>query len=257
MTPSLHQRLAVRELPAESIVMRQTWRSLFFAHWKVDPSLIAKSLPEGLYPDLFDGAGWIGVVPFAMDAVRPRGFPAVPWLSWFLELNVRTYVHDDNGLPGVWFYSLDCNQPVAVEIARGLFHLNYRHAQMKVRKDRNGAFRYQSRLLGEEQTVVLAYQPRGELYEAEVGSLLFFLVERYLLYSQNRSGELFTGRVHHEPYRMAEVVAEVDGTAIARLTGLPDLDRQPDHLCYSPGVDVTIYPLRRVGQPTSLKLQRS
>ena len=112
--PTAAQRLAARERPQGFPVMRQRWSGLLFLHWPVEISLIQKRLPPGLHVDTFDGQAWLGVVPFFMQRVRPIGLPPVPWLSWFLELNVRTYVHDDAGNPGVWFFSLDCDQPVAV-----------------------------------------------------------------------------------------------------------------------------------------------
>ncbi len=130
MRPTAADRLLLRERPAAPVVMHQRWRALLFAHWRIDPDAIQKTLPVGLHVDTCDGSAWLGVVPFFMDAVRPAFLPALPWLSWFQELNVRTYVHDEKGVPGVWFYSLDCNQPLAVAIARTLFHLNYRHAAM-------------------------------------------------------------------------------------------------------------------------------
>ncbi|NDV61599.1 hypothetical protein G0Q06_03970 [Puniceicoccales bacterium CK1056] len=53
-----------------------------------------------------------------------------PGLSNFLELNLRTYVHDRYGRPGVWFYSLDANQAIAIKIAQTVFSLLYVYAEM-------------------------------------------------------------------------------------------------------------------------------
>src|SRR5690606_19660805 len=103
---------------------------LLFAHWHVDPALVQATLPTGLYVDTYEGHAYLGIVPFAMERVRPARLPALPWFSSFLELNVRTYVHDADGRPGVWFYSLDCNQPLAVTYARWRYHLPYQHARM-------------------------------------------------------------------------------------------------------------------------------
>ena len=127
--PTPEQRAATRVRPARSPVMFQSWRHLLFLHWAWDPAAIQATLPAGLHVDTFDGRAYLGVVPFWMDAVRPRFCPLVPGLSWFLELNLRTYVHTADGTPGVWFYSLDCNQPVAVQLARSLFSLPYVHAR--------------------------------------------------------------------------------------------------------------------------------
>ena len=111
-------RLAVREKPASSPVMFQTWSNLLFLHWEIDVQEIAKRIPNRLSVDLHEGKTYLGLVPFFMKKVRPRFLPQMPGLSNFLELNIRAYVHDEQGRPGVWFFSLDCDQPIAVEVAR-------------------------------------------------------------------------------------------------------------------------------------------
>jgi uncharacterized protein YqjF (DUF2071 family) len=115
-------------LPAAPWVMAQTWRDLLFAHWPLPAAALQALLPPALTVDAFDGQGWLGIVPFKMQGVRPRGLPAVPWLSAFPELNVRTYVQlRDRGIEkrGVYFFSLDAANPVAVQIARRTFWLSY------------------------------------------------------------------------------------------------------------------------------------
>lgn len=224
--------------------MRQKWRDLLFCHWAVEPGRVQATLPRGLHADLFDGKAWIGVVPFFMRGVRPVFAPALPWLSDFLELNVRTYVHDESGLPGVWFYSLDCNQPAAVWIARAFFHLNYRHAAMRAER-RGGFTRYRSRLRGESWETFFRYAPQTAPRPAAPGSLEFFLVERHLLFAADKTRRLWSGRVHHAPYEISEAISEISIPSIPRLSGFPVLDRPPDHVCHSPGADVRIYPLRR------------
>ena len=113
------------------------WEQLLFLHWAWDPAEIQKTLPRGLFVDTFDGQAWLGIVPFFMRRVHPRGLPCVPWLSDFLELNVRTYVYNSAGRPGIWFYSLVCNQPLAVELAKRCFHFNYVHARMHAQVDQS------------------------------------------------------------------------------------------------------------------------
>ena len=128
--------------------MFQQWREVLFLHWEYPVAAIQATLPEGLFVDTFDGKAYLGIVPFFMRNVRPRFLPIVPALSHFMELNLRTYVHDRAGVPGVWFYSLDANQWLAVEIARRFFHLPYEHAEMESRRTESGALRYQSKRLG-------------------------------------------------------------------------------------------------------------
>src|SRR5215207_2499820 len=153
----LEERLRWRERPPRSPVMYQTWTDLLFAHWEVDPGLLQASLPTGLTVDTWEGRAFVGITPFFMRRVRPRGLPSLPWISYFLEMNVRTYVHDASGAPGVWFYSLDCNQPIAVWIARMLLGLPYRHAGMQARKSPTGGIDYRSAPRGEKAKARFSY----------------------------------------------------------------------------------------------------
>jgi uncharacterized protein YqjF (DUF2071 family) len=61
-------------------------------HWRVDVAEMRRAVPDVFDLDLFDGEAWLGVVPFYMTNVGVRAAPALPWLSAFPELNVRTYV---------------------------------------------------------------------------------------------------------------------------------------------------------------------
>ncbi|MGH9333712.1 MAG: YqjF family protein, partial [Vicinamibacteria bacterium] len=110
-----------------------TWRDLAFVHWPVAPESLRGSIPSGLTLDTFQGDAWLGVVPFRMTGVRPRGVPPIPGLSSIVELNVRTYVVAEEK-PGVWFYSLDATSRLAVRGARVSFHLPYFDARMSVRR---------------------------------------------------------------------------------------------------------------------------
>ncbi|MFM8618508.1 MAG: YqjF family protein, partial [Opitutaceae bacterium] len=137
---------AVPTRPAGPAVMRQRWIDLLFLHWEVPVDVILPTLPPGLEPDTFDGRAFLGIVPFRMDKVRPAFLPALPGVSYFPELNLRTYVRDRAGVPGVWFYSLDAGNRVAVAIARKFFHLPYHAARMEMRRgDRAGSISFSSR----------------------------------------------------------------------------------------------------------------
>jgi uncharacterized protein YqjF (DUF2071 family) len=242
--PSLEQRLATRERPAGRPVMKQRWSRLLFLHWRVEPDLLRPMLPEGLHLDLREGEAWLGVVPFLMERVRPVLLPAVPGLSWFLELNVRIYVHDDAGVPGVWFLSLDCNQPVAVELARRLFLLPYQHARMRCGGDL-AETRYRCLRRGEEEEAVYEYGPAGETREAAPGTLEFFLLERYVLFSKGRNGRIYEGRVHHAPYRWAAAKCGKWSALPVKWDGLPEPTSAAESALWVERVDVEIFPLRQ------------
>ncbi len=112
----------------------QRWRKLLFLHWKVDPAALDETLPDGLELDLWRGQALLGVVPFTMQDVSPWWSPSVPGISNFHELNLRTYVVRD-GVPGVWFYSLDAANALAVVVARSGWKLPYHKANMELRVD--------------------------------------------------------------------------------------------------------------------------
>ncbi len=239
--PTLEQRLACRALPLEVAVGRMRWEKLLFLHWAWDASVVQSMLPAGLQVDTFNGNAWVGVVPLLMQRVHPVGLPCVPWLSDFLELNVRTYVHDGKGTSGVWFFSLVCNQPVAVHVARACFHLNYVSARMKVSFSATEV-EYASRRDGVESRY--RYAPGAAFQEARPGSLEFFVLERYVLFSADKKGRLHAGRVKHAPYQAGAVEVLEQSFTPAVQDGFSQPARLADHAIYSPRVDVSVGPLK-------------
>lgn len=225
--------------------MYQSWRQLLFLHWQMDPAEIQRSLPQGLTVDTFQGAAWIGIVPFLMCNVHPRFCPTVPGISDFLELNVRTYVRDASGRPGVWFYSLDCDQPIAVTIARRVFRLPYFHARMRAQTGpASEMIYYDCRRAGEVTSSHYEYRSLGLASRAVAGSLDEFLVERYRLFA-HRSETIYSGEVWHEPYSFTAAEIPRWCTNPLRQAGFGNITMPPDHAVFSPGVDVSIFPLRR------------
>ncbi len=242
--PSPADQLALRERPNRSAAGCQRWNRLLFLHWTLPPETIQQSLPAGLHADTFDGKAYIGVVPFFMERIRPAWLPPLPGVSWFLELNVRTYVHDAEGRPGVWFYSLDCNQPLAVALAQRFFHLPYRHAEMRARHEQ-GVITYECRREGTADTSSFLWSQAGSAHLAEPGSLEFFLVERYLLYSADKRGHLFTGRVHHAPYRIHDARLTQWSALPAIQAGLP-VQGEPVSVVGAQAVDVDVFALQPI-----------
>ncbi len=246
-SPTAAQRLAERLRPPGNAVMRQRWEHLLFLHWEWDPEEIQRTLPPGLTVDTFGGRAFIGLVPFFMNNIRPTALPPVPWISYFLEMNVRTYVSDRRGRPGVWFYSLDCNRPPAVWIARAFFHLPYEHAWMKSRV-RGGEVAYESRRLGDGRPARFEYAAAGPPESAEPGSLEFFLAERYRLFAhRRRDGRILSGQVHHTPYPLSPANVKAWDARPLILDGFPDPGRAPDHAHYSRGVAVEVFAIEGKG----------
>lgn len=245
--PSFESRRALQNCPKQSPVMFQTWQRLLFLHWECNPEEIEKLLPAGLHVDTYNGKAWIGVVPFLMRKIRPTWSPVVPYISNFLELNVRTYVHDDNGNPGVWFFSLDANRLLAVQAARTFFHLPYYWAKMSVQTAGTQTIYRSQRFFGEKNEGInqFEYSHPGQAQPADDETLEFFLVERYLLFSPLPNGQLAIGRVHHKPYEIQPVELQKCQHDLFSRNGIPHTNRPPDHELYSPGVDVSVYALQR------------
>jgi uncharacterized protein YqjF (DUF2071 family) len=233
----------------ERPVMRQRWERLTFLHWPVEPAAVQRLLPDGLAADLFDGAAWVGLVPFFMHVATPGG-REVPWASRFCETNVRTYVRDKAGRTGIWFFSLDAARLGAVAVARATYRLPYFWSVMEIASDEGGvSYRSRRRLPG----------PRGASSEVQIGigdrygddeltARDHFLTARWILFSVSGTRHRLA-RACHAPWPLHR--AEVRGLDDELITaaGLPAPAGAP-LVHYSPGVDVAIgRPERGPGGP--------
>ncbi len=232
-------------LPRGPWVMTQIWHELLFAHWPLAPQLLRPLIPAVLPIDTFEGEAWVGVVPFRMSNVRPRGLPAVGALSRFPELNVRTYVKTGN-MPGVYFFSLDAGNPIAVAIARAIYHLPYFNAIMRCQREETTIHYYSHRThRGASQADFVAnYRPIAPVTYAARGSLAHWLTERYSLYTVV-GNRLYCGEIHHGPWPLQAAELEIERDTMARSHNISLPDTTP-LLHYSEQQEVLIWPLHRV-----------
>jgi uncharacterized protein YqjF (DUF2071 family) len=233
-------------LPAGGWVMAQSWHDLLFAHWPLPETVLRPHIPASLAIDTFAGQGWLGVVPFRMSGVRLRDTPAVPWLSAFPELNVRTYVVA-NEKPGVWFFSLDAGNWLAVAIARAWFHLPYFRARMSC-EERNGWIEYKCGRShrGVPRGVLNGrYRAIGEVFSAVPGSLDHFLTERYCLYTADKDGQVISGEIHHAPWPLQTAEAELISNTMPKAVGIYLAPAEP-LLHFSKRQDVVVWQPRRL-----------
>jgi uncharacterized protein len=232
-------------LPRHPWVMRMTWSELLFAHWPVDPLYVAPFIPAGLTLDTRDGVAWIGVVPFLMSNVAARCCPPLPKLSHFLELNVRTYVTVDEK-PGVWFFSLDAESPLAVRVARATFHLPYMDATMALERGDSGTITYRSQRTHRDEPPVrfdATYRAEGAGFCAQAGTLEHWLTARYCLYSADRKGRLFRGEIAHPPWTLAPATYEERINTMGEPFGFRF--STPPHLLFAQPIDVRAWTVRR------------
>ena len=207
-------------MPERPWVMTQTWNDLLFAHWPVDPGRLRPRLPPAFDLDLFDGNAWIGIVPFYMTNVAPRGIPSLPWVSEFPELNVRTYVSVADR-PGVYFFSLDAGSALAVQTARALFNLPYHTASIGITHE-GTAIRYESHREDHDRPADFSaiYGPAGGAFAPVKGTLEYFLTERYCLYHQDRRSSPYRLEIHHLPWALQPARGRVACESLAGVNGL-------------------------------------
>ena len=227
-------------LPAGPWVMGQTWEDLLFAHWPFDPAVMRDALPPGLALDTYDGSAWLGITPFRVRALRPRGLP--PLLS-FAELNVRTYCTAGDR-PGIWFFSLDAASLLAVAGARLTYRLPYFPARMRVGRAGSRISYASHRTRGPAASLEAEYEPAGERFSPRPGTLEHFLTERYCLYAVTAT-RLLRAEIHHPPWPLQPAAALIAVNTMARPAGL-DVGSRAPLLHFAARQDVVVWPPRPV-----------
>jgi len=223
-------------------LLSMRWRDGVFAHWRADPAVVARHLPDSVEVATHDGDAWLGIVAFVMEDIRPRGSPVG---RSFPEVNLRTYVTRD-GTSGVYFFSLDADDRLSVSIARSLYALPYYRARMHV--DRDGdrlRLRSERDHAGEPRARLdLSYERvDGEASVPEADSLSAFLTENYRFFT--RGTHLYRGDIAHEPWRLAPADATVHEESLFRAAGFEPPNGDPLVHVAAP-LDVTAGTLTRV-----------
>ncbi len=224
-------------LPSGPWRWHQAWLDLAFIHFEADPADLRGLIPAGLELELFDGKAWIGIVPFRMEGVTKRGWPAPSLLCDFPEINVRTYVTDGRK-SGVWFFSLSVPHFAAVWFARKFFHLPYFNARI-VTSDVGGGVHYAAQRGPHE--FVAEYRP-GPLAPSKPGSFSAWATERYCLYSRSADGRIFRGEIHHIKWPLQQATIDL------RINTLSDYPLGPMHpeVLFSRRVDVVLWSLEQI-----------
>ena len=247
-------RLAPTSRPAERAIGYHLWRELLFVHWRLPADEIARLLPPGLSLDTWEGDAWVGLVPFRMAGVRPWWSP---WGFAFAETNVRTYVYREGRDPGVWFFSLDAANSLAVLVAPtlGFELLSRSHVAGAPRRSR--AVPQPATLAGPARRRSIdrrgnrpaaAGAPTWQSYVRQSGARHAgkFPRRAYLLYAMRR-GRLLRGQVHHMPYPLRLARAANCDESLLAANGI-HVESPSCHAMFSEGVDVEIFPLRTVSQ---------
>ncbi len=219
-------RLAQRLRPPRLPVLHQRWTDLAMLHWEVDPRSLARIVPRGVELDLHDGRAWVGLTPFRVTRLRATGLPPLPFVGRADEVNLRIYVHRD-GVPGVWFPSLEITSRLAQWGARIGWRMPYFHARMHVQRGTDGGVSFASTRESDAAAMLdVGWRPDGAPQPpAAPGSLEFFVAERYVLYAADRGRVVLRARIHHRPWTLRRATLVRCRQGLLRAAGI---DVAPD-----------------------------
>ncbi|QRY55485.1 YqjF family protein [Sphingobacterium siyangense] len=218
-------------LPLRPWKQYQEWHGNIFMHWKSDAASLASLLPKGLELDLIHSEAWISIVAFSVKKLHPRFLPPLPFLSDFHEVNVRTYVRR-NGIPGIYFLSIEAQKLLPVLLARLLIGLPYMKSEIS-RKQRA----YHSHNKEKMLKLDFAYLPHETITEKT--ELDIWLTERHALYL-SKSGRLHRIDVHHKewPLQYVELYPKV---VRYPLVGSGNYEDLPDKMHYAQEVTALLW----------------
>lgn len=217
-------------------------------HYPMAPNVLRNYVPRELELDVYQNKAWMTIIPFRVTKMKGRGFPSLPLLNAYLELNVRTYV-TYKGIPGIYFFSLDANHPLFVIGAKISVGLPYKHAQMKFQQLNNG-FQFKSeRHLDKSisEKIDLTYKPGDVLFETLPGSLDHWLLERYCMYSF-QGKKLLRGDIHHDKWKVSKAKVTTLINTMASFLPVDNIAEIPSLLHYSNRRRVFVYPPKKVGE---------
>ena len=241
-------RIAPTLEPDQQVLMHQNWHHLLFLHWEIPVADLQRLVPPELTIDTFEGKAYVGLVPFTLTGVRPILTPPLPWLSEFHEINVRTYVHHRGENPGVWFFSLDASSQIAVAAARAAYKLNYLYSRIDFSATNEeiafDSHREDDRGPTPAHAHIRYRGAEGPTGPGALGSLDFFLTERYLLYTTDSDKQLHRARVHHQPYPLQKAELLGFDETMIWAAGIKRSEAVPIRH-YAREVNVKVYPLER------------
>ena len=215
------------DYPTGNWTYYQEWNNALFLHWKVPFAALRKLVPVGLTLDTFYGNAYVSLVAFTMQKIRLRNLPAIKFVSEFDEINIRTYIDNDNR-KGVYFLSIEAEKQLSVYIAKALSGLPYRKSNIH-------------RTLGNCKSVNL--RDRSSLdTEFEVKKVLtqkaaldHWLTERYCLY-HDKAEVIYRYDIHHKEWEIKDV--HMKRLNLDYKIGDLNLTNEPDSIHYSEGVKV-------------------
>ena len=206
----------------------QEWNNVLFLHWKVPFDSLRQCVPGKFNLDTFGGDCYISLVAFTMQNIRPRNLPAIKVISDFHEINVRTYIDNDNK-KGVYFLNIESEKYLSTLIAKKLSGLPYEKAEMK-----RAGKTYHS--MNKIKGFRLAVEYAANKIISDKTGLGKWLTERYCLYLDNNENA-YRYDIHHREWEIKTVdIKKLD--LYYKIGDIILSDLEPDLVHYSDGVKV-------------------
>ena len=228
-------------IPTKQWKYYQEWNDAVFLHWQVDLQELQKIVPDDLEIDLYEGKPWVSLVAFTMEKIRPRNLPPFSPISDFDEINIRTYVKNDNKA-GVYFLSIEGGNRVSCKIATTLSELPYRYSKLKRQKT---LYCSENRQFKDKMSI--RYEVGEELREKN--KLDRWLTERYALF-QDTETSINEFEIHHIEWPTYEIdlkEIEIDYPRFNKF-----LNNLPDRTHYSTGVQVIAWDKKKISRRNSV-----
>jgi uncharacterized protein len=183
-------------LPNKPWKYYQQWHNTVFLHWKVPAQKIEALLPPNLKVDLIDDSAWISLAAFEVKKMRIQNLPALPYISNFKEINVRTYV-THNGIKGIYLFSIETDKLIEVLRTRLFLGLPYIHSAIKKTSDYISTFN-----MNNNNYVDISYAtPKVPVVKSPLD---YWLTERHCLYNYVNN-KLYRHDLHHREWQLKEI----------------------------------------------------
>ncbi|MFD0939540.1 YqjF family protein [Pedobacter boryungensis] len=223
-------------MPKGNWTYYQEWNKALFLHWEVPFELLKKCVPSNLSIDTFEGKCYISLVAFTMEKIRPKYFPSVSLISDFDEINIRTYI-DNNNKKGVYFLNIEAGKIISTFLAKAISGLPYEKSKIsrndKVYKSENSKKHFK---LYTEFNV-------GDNLKSKT-DLAMWLTERYCLYL-DKDSEIYRYDIHHKEWELKSVnIKELQVTYTIGEINLSE--RKPDSAHYSEGIKVIAWKRKKL-----------
>lgn len=224
-------------LPPGGWTYYQEWNKALFLHWKVPYDALRKFVPKKLNIDTFNGDAYISLVAFFMQKIRPRNLPAIKFISDFVEINIRTYIDNDNK-KGVYFLNIEAEKYFSSFIAKKLSGLPYRKSNIQ-RTDKN----YKSSNIPKNFHLDAEFEVKEQLTKKT--ELDNWLTERYCLYLDKKE-TIYRYDIHHKEWNLKNV--DIKRLNLNYKIGDLNLSNKPDLTHYSDGVKVIAWKRTKIGR---------